>query len=61
MVAAVFVVVVVVVMVVVVEVIVVVVVVVVILGADVVWIPSDLVDRLQESPVQPSKQRQRSG
>ena len=45
----------------VVEVVVEVVVVVVVLGADVVWIPSDLVDRLQESPVQPSKQRQRSG
>ena len=42
-------------------VVVVVVVVVVVLVADVVWIPSDLVDRLQESPVQPSKQRQRSG
>ena len=42
-------------------VVVVVVAVVVILGADVVWIHSDMVDRLQESPVQPSKQRQRSG
>ena len=40
---------------------VVVVVVVVVLVADVVWIPSDVVDRLQETPVQPSKQRQRSG
>ena len=42
---------------------VVIVVVVVILDADVVWIQSDLVDRLQVSPVQPSKskQRQRSG
>ena len=59
--AVVVVVVVVVVMVVVVVVVEVVVVVVVILGADVVWIISDLVVRLQESPVQPSKQRQRSG
>ena len=49
------------VVVVVVVVVIVVVVVVVVLGADVVWIHSDLVDRLQESPVQPSKQRQRSG
>ena len=47
----------------VVEVVVEVVVVVVVLGADVVCIHSDLVDRLQVSPVQPSKskQRQRSG
>ena len=51
------------VVVVVVVVVIVVVVVVVVLGADVVWIHSDLVDRLQVSPVQPSKskQRQRSG
>ena len=34
---------------------------VVVLGADVVCIHSDPVDRLQESPVHPSKQRQRSG
>ena len=48
---------------VVVVVVIVVVVVVVVLGADVVCIHSDLVDRLQVSPVQPSnsKQRQRSG
>ena len=47
----------------VVEVVVEVVVVVIVLGADVVCIHSDLVDRLQVSPVQPSKskQRQRSG
>ena len=51
------------VVVVVVVIVVVVVVVVVVFGADVVCIHSDLVDRLQVSPVQPSKskQRQRSG